>query len=66
LCQENGAPSETKRISYTSHKNIFKVPSPMMVGDCSWVRQTSDAAIIAGANEVSKKRNMVLKNIVMI
>lgn len=37
----------------------------MMVGDCSRVRQTSDDAITAGANEMSKKRNMVLKNIMM-
>ena len=37
----------------------------MMVGDCSRVRQTSDAAKIAGVNEISKKRNMVLKNIMM-
>ena len=38
----------------------------MMVGDCSRVRQTSDAAITAGPNEMSKKINMVLKNIMMV
>ena len=38
----------------------------MMVGDCSRVRQTSDAAKIAGANEISKKRNMVLNNIMIV